>query len=333
MDHDSGHVVGIDLGASHLHFAEADMRGEILAESSTKIRPEAGPRKLIAQVSLEVRRLLARSRGNVLRGLAMGVPSPVDASRGIVAHAINLPGWRNVHLGRALEMEFGVPVFLENDANMAAIGEHWKGVARGVDHFVFIALGTGVGSGIFTDGKLYRGRSGAAGEVHRMNLEWQRAGDNFGDIGYFESYASGLGIAAEGRRLLRTKPVCAGGRQGRSRVGRMAGERDAYFVFESYRWGNLQARRILVRAFTILGVGIANLVSVLDPELIVLGGGIARGSPELLLRTVRAVVRRIHPSLPPIKLSALRDRAQTYGAIFSALTVASSPFSVSSKGF
>ncbi len=109
----------------------------------------------------------------------------------------------------------------------------------------------------------------------------------------------------------------------------MAGERDAYFVFASHRRGNREARGVLVKAFTILGVGIANLVSVLDPELIVLGGGVARGAPELLLRTVRAVARRIHPSPPPIKLSALRDRAQTYGAIFSALTVASPPSSVS----
>ncbi len=324
-----GCVMGIDLGASHLHFAIADLRGEILVESSLKIRPEAGPRKLIAQTTSQVRRLMTRSRSGPLQALAMGVPSPVDASRGVVAHAINLPGWRNVRLGRALEREFRVPVFLENDANMAAIGEHWKGVARSVDHFVFIALGTGVGSGIFADGKLYRGRSGAAGEVHRMNLEWQRAGEDFGDVGYFESYASGLGIAAEGRRLLRPKPACAGRRRRRSRGGGMAGERDAYFVFASYRRGNLEARRILVKAFTLLGVGIANLVSVLDPELIVLGGGVAQGAPGLLLKTVRKTVQQIHPEPPPIKLSALWDHAQTYGAIISALTVASPPSSVS----
>ncbi len=320
-----GYVVGIDLGGSHLHFALADFRGEILSDSTEKVRPEDGPRKMIGQIKEGIRRLAAaagfgpsgreKKRGTPrLRALAMGVPSPVDPKRGLVAFANNLPGWKNIHLGLELEKEFRVPVFLENDANMAAIGEHWRGVARGADNFIFIALGTGIGSGIFADGKLYRGRSGWAGELFRMNVEWPRWEEDFGEVGYFESHVSGMGIAAEGRKAL--------GPHSPQGSGDLAKERDALFVFEAFRQGSRDAQKVLEKIFTMLGVGVADIVAVLDPELIVLGGGVTKGAPELLIATVEKVLRRIHQDPPPVRLSALEDKAQTYGAIFSALTAA-----------
>ncbi|MGB9487733.1 MAG: ROK family protein [Terriglobia bacterium] len=309
-----GQVVGIDLGASHLHFALADFRGEILQESNKRIRPEDGPRKLIGQV-VEGARSLAAKAGGRLRGVAIGVPSPVDAERGVVAFANNLPGWKNIHLARELEEKLRVPIFLENDANMAAIGEHWRGVAQDVDNFVFIAIGTGTGAGVFVSGKLYRGRTGSAGEVYRMNIDWPRWAEDFGDSGHFESSVSGMGIAAEGRKAL--QPPASSG------ASDLATERDAYFVFEAFRQGDPNARSVLERVFTMLGVGISNVVAILDPDLIVLGGGIVKGVPEFMLSTVGKVVQHVQKeNTPPIKLSALEDKAQTFGAVRSALAVA-----------
>ena len=322
-----GRVVGIDMGASNLRFALADFCGDILAHATQKVRPEDGPVRMIAQIKEGIRRLATedlpaanesesaqsglRTRGGH-RGrplaLAIGVPSPVDPRTGLVAFANNLRGWKNVDLRRALEKEFRVPVSLENDANMAAIGEHWRGVARDADSFVFLALGTGIGSGIFTNGTLHRGRTGNAGELFRLNLEWPRWDEDFGDLGYFESQVSGLGIAAAGRKML--GPPAS------------RDERDARFVFEAARQGNTTAQAVLDKAFTMMGVAVADLVAILDPDLIVFGGGVTTGAPEMLLDTVTRVVRRIHPQAPPIKLSALKDKAQTYGAIFSALRLA-----------
>jgi glucokinase len=311
---DYGQVVGIDLGASHLHFALADFQGKILQDSNVRIRPEDGPRKLIAQIVEGARHLTAKAGGR-LRAVAIGVPSPVDAERGVVAFAYNLPGWKNIHLARELEKKLRVPIFLENDANMAAIGEHWCGVARSVDNFVFIAIGTGTGSGVFVNGKLYRGRTGSAGEVYHMNIDWPRWAEDFGDSGHFESYVSGIGIAAEGRKAL---PPPAS-----SAASNLAAERDAYFVFEAFRRGDSIARSVLERIFTMLGVGIVNIVAILDPDLIVLGGGIAKGAPEFMLSTAGKIVQHIYKeNAPPIKLSALEDKAQTFGAIHSALTLA-----------
>jgi len=326
-----GHVVGIDMGASNLRFALADFCGEFLAHTTEKVRPEDGPRRMIAQIKRGVRRLAlaasasahppvpkrgtpSRSSPGRLRALAIGVPSPVDPRTGLVALANNLPGWKNVDLRRALEKEFRVPVYLENDGNMAAIGEHWRGVARDAPNFVFLALGTGIGSGIFANGKLCRGRTGAAGELYRLNLEWPRWNEDFGEVGYFESQVSGLGIAAAGRKIL--------GPPAEAQGATLAEERDARFVFEAARQGNCKARAILEKAFTMMGVAVADLVTILDPDLIVFGGGLAKGEPELLLDTVTRVVARIHRDPPPVRLSSLGDKAQTYGAIVSALTLA-----------
>ena len=309
-----GQVIGIDLGGSHLHFALADFRGTILQDSSKKIRPEDGPHKLIGEIVEGARALTAKTGGR-LRAVAIGVPSPVDAERGVVAFAYNLPGWKNIHLGHELEERLRVPVFLENDCNMAAIGEHWRGVAKGVNDFVMIAIGTGTGSGVFVDGKLHRGRTGSAGEVYRMNIDWPRWADNFGDSGHFESYVSGIGIVAEARKALAVP--------GGSAASDLAAERDAYFVFEAFRQGDPNARSVLEKTFTMLGVGIVNIISVLDPDLIVLGGGIAKGAPEFMLSTVEKIVQHIYKeNAPHIRFSSLEDKAQTFGAIRSALDLA-----------
>ncbi len=148
-----------------------------------------------------------------------------------------------------------------------------------------------------------------------MVLEWLRWAEDFGDSGHFESYVSGIGIAAEGRKALPAAAVQAS--------SGLAAERDAYFVFEAFRNGDPSARAVLDKIFTMLGVGIVNMISVLDPALIVLGGGIAKGAPEFMLSTVNKIVQHIYKeNAPPIKFSSLEDKAQTFGAIRSALTLA-----------
>jgi predicted NBD/HSP70 family sugar kinase len=307
-------VVGVDMGASNLRFALADFSGTPLSAAWGKVRPEDGPQKTIAQIAQGIRRLVRRRKRAPLRAIAVSVPSPVDPKTRVATFANNLPGWKNIDLRSELEQMFRVPVEIENDANLAAIGEHWRGVARDKANFVFVALGTGIGSGIFADGRLYRGRTGSAGELFRLNVDWRRWREEFHETGFFENYVSGMGIAAAGRRVL--------GRLGGRRSSGLTGARDARFVFDAMRRGNPKARAVLDEIFTMLGVGVADLVAVLDPDLIVLGGGLVKGAPERMLSIVRKVVKTIHPGAPPVKLSALGDRAQIFGAIYSALEAA-----------
>ena len=304
----TGHGVAVDMGATHLRFVLASADGQVLREAREHVDSESGPRRVISQIREGIRRLLERApQQPTLRGIAIGVPGGVDPQTGKVLDANNVPGWREVDMGPELEATFLVPVFLDNDANMAAIGEHWRGVARDVDNFVFIALGTGIGAGIFVDGRICRGRSGFAGELFRMNLEWDRWNEDFLDAGYLESYVSGKGLAIAGRKLL----VAGNGTQ----AATLAESRDARFVFDALRQGDPQARVLIEKCFVMLGVSVANIVSILDPELIVFNGGIVQGAPGLLLETVDRVVRRIHPKPPGIQLSTLGDKAQIWGAL------------------
>ena len=300
--------VAVDMGASHIRFVLANEQAEVLGEIRDRVITQAGPQGVLNQIRDGIARLLAPlpSREG-FRGIAIGVPSAVQPKNGRIIDANNVPGWKEVDLGQDLERHFEAPVYLDNDANMAALGEHWRGVAEGVDNFVFVAVGTGLGSGLVVNGRICRGRMGAAGEIFRMNLEWQRWQEEFPDTGYFERYVSGMGLAMEGRAVLDG----GNGSHGAS----LPDERDARFVFEAMERGDEQAEALVERCFTMLGVGVANLVSVLDPELIVFNGGLVRGAPEKMMTTVERVVRRIHPNPPPIKMSALGDRAQIWGAL------------------
>lgn len=317
-------VAAIDMGASNLRFARADSLGRLGATHAEHVRPENGPRGVIEQIKAGIGILAgkgasksARSAGQKarLRAVAFGVPSAVDPRTGRVSLANNLPGWRNIDLGGAIESAFGVPVVVDNDANMAALGERWKGAARQAANFVFVALGTGIGAGVVVEGRLCHGRTGNAGELYRLNVDWRRWAGDFGETGYFEANVAGLGIASAGRKAL--------GVPTRRGAENLVSARDAQFVFEAFRSGDPRARSVLERAFTILGVGVADLVSVLDPDLVVLGGGLTRGAPQFMLQIVERVLRRIHPDIaPPVRLSALGERAQLYGAVFAALSAA-----------
>ena len=304
----SGHAIAVDMGASHIRWVLADAEARLLDETRDSVRRDGGAAAVVEQIRHGITRLLDRPRLGDLLGIAIGVPGGVDPRTGKVLDANNVPGWREVDLGAALEQTFGCPVYLDNDANMAAIGEHVRGIARGVDDFVFIALGTGIGSGIFLDGQLRRGRNGFAGELFRMNLEWNRWQEKFPDSGYLEAYVSGIGLASEGKKLL-------SGDNGST----PAGGHDARFVFEALHRGDAEAQGLIEKSFVMLGVAVANLVSILDPELIVFNGGLVRGAPSLLLETVRKVVSRIHPKPPRIELSALEDKAQIWGALATVL--------------
>jgi glucokinase len=300
------------MGASHLRFVLANTEGKVLEEARDRVNSEAGPRAVIAQIRDGIAKLIEGEPGRGgLRGIAIGVPGGVDPPTGKVVDANNVPGWREVDMGRELEEAFLAPVFLDNDANMAAIGERWRGVARAVDNFVFIALGTGIGAGIYVNGRICRGRGGFAGELFRMNLEWTRWNDAFPDTGYLETYVSGMALATEGRKLFA---------QGNgSETSTLAERRDARYVFDALRQGDARARTLVENSFVMLGVAVANVVSLLDPELVVFNGGIVQGAPDLLLETVERVVRRIHPKPPRIQLSTLGDKAQIWGALYTVL--------------
>jgi predicted NBD/HSP70 family sugar kinase len=276
-----GYLAGIDVGSRNIRVALADLQGQVLARHQIPTDP-AGGLAIIDQacaVVNEVFDLTGRDRRK-LYAVGVGAPGMTNVHTGRVIEAVNLPGWVDLPLRDLLQARLGAPVRVDNDANMAALGERWHGCARRVNDFVFLALGAGVGAGVVVGGRLHRGHHWYAGEISHMNLdfrEWQR---DFGARGYLETQVSAVALGDPRPEVL-----------------------DQMAVY--------------------LGAAVANIVAVLDPALIVLGGDVGNGA-ERLIGPVRRVVSRIVPNLPAIEMSSLGEDAQLVGAVYSAMETAES---------
>jgi glucokinase len=264
---------GIDLGATKILSLIVDAAGSRLAEDVRPTLGDEGPDAVIARMADSLRESLTKAnlREGQLTAVGISAPGPVDCIRGIVTRPPNLPGWRDVPLASRLQQALAIPCFLENDANAAAVAEHRFGAGRGVRDMLFITVSSGVGGGIIIDGDLYRGVSGGAGEVGHIVLNEDGPPCGCGRRGCLEVYTSGLAIAREGSEIAAREPD--------SRLARIAAESPpltAEAIHRAADEGDEAARDIIARAGRRLGEGIASLINVLNPELIVLGGSLIK---------------------------------------------------------
>jgi glucokinase len=307
---DFGYVVGIDIGSRSLRFMLADLRGNAVLRFEERT-PTTSREAILSAIIAGIRRLFVESRVDIGKMFAIGAGAPgmTDVVQGRVISAVNLKGWTDVPLRDRLQEAFGVPAFVDNDVNMAALGERWVGCAKDSPNFVFIALGAGVGAGIMIDGRLHRGSRWYAGEISHMHLDHRKWDVDYGEQGFLESIAGAEAIARRGQRLRRR-----GGPAVPSADG-------AAEVFEAARYGDTRAATLVQQVAVYLGSAVANIAAILDPSLIVFGGGISHVGDQLL-QPVRDVVARIVPNVPEIRLSAAGDDAQVFGSLYSALQLA-----------
>ena len=296
---DAAFVLGIDLGGTKLHVALADLQGVIVAESIEATAGDGGG-AVVAQIGRMTDALLQRAgvSSQRLRGGVMGSPGIIEPASGGIVIAPNIAGLDSLDVRAALRGRLGIDIAIENDVNLAAIGEHWRGNSRKARTFAFIALGTGIGMGIFADGHLIRGARGAAGEVAYLPL----GGDPYD---------------ARGQRLgtLETAVGSAGIIERYTGLGGPSGStvRD---VFDRLKTD--EAARITIdEVGRIVTTAILAVHSILDPEIIVMGGSIG-ARPELKLR-IDANLGRCTREPVRIELSALGNRATLIGAIGSAI--------------
>jgi len=296
---DAAFVLGIDLGGTKLHVALADLHGEIVAESIEPTSCDGGA-AVVAQIERMKDALLQQASVSAqrLRGGVMGSPGMVDPASGSIVIAPNIPGLDSLDVRAALRERLGIDVAIENDVNLAAIGEHWRGNSRKARSFAFIAVGTGIGMGIFSDGYLVRGARGAAGEIAYLPLggdPYDARGLRFGTL---ETAIGSVGIIERYLGL--------GGSPGST-------VRD---VFD--RLDIEEAARITIDEVSrILTTAILAVHSILDPEVVIMGGSIG-ARPELKLR-IEANLGRCTREPVRIELSALGNRATLIGAIGSAI--------------
>lgn len=282
------YFAAVDLGGSKILSVIARPDGSRLGEDRRTTEAQEGPEAVLERIVASIDGALEEA--DVGRGelAALGVcsPGPCDIEAGVIGSAPNLPGWHDVPICRYLEDRLGVPAVLENDATAAALGEHVFGAGRGCRHMVYITVSTGIGGGLIINGKLYRGASGTAGEIGHITIDPDGPLCGCGNYGCLEAFASGVALAAQGEALIAhgASPLLA-------RLAQQEGGVTGGTVCRAAEQGDLEARRIVERAGYYLGIGLAAYVNVLNPEAIIIGGGLAKVG-ELLFGPARAEMEK-----------------------------------------
>jgi glucokinase-like ROK family protein len=311
---DAGHLLVADLGATSVHVALADLCGTILTDVQEPCDIAAGPEKVLGRVEeLFVQSLVsANPRPDSLWGIGIGLPGPVEFDSGRPVSPPIMPGWDRFAV-RERFAKYNVPVWVDNDVNIMALGERRAGIAKGHDNVVFIKIGTGIGAGIIVNGKLHRGAQGCAGDVGHMQITDDPAVIcRCGNVGCLEALAGGAALARDAE---------AAARAGRSRflaaLLEEKGSLEASDVAKGATHGDPACVELLTDAGRLVGHMLASVVNFFNPSLVVIGGGVA-GAGDLLLATIRETVYR--RSLPlatrelAVKRSALGDVAGVVGA-------------------
>jgi glucokinase len=311
------YLLAVDLGGTKVAAALMGVDGEILLRKEEPTC-QLGPQPGIDQIAglLEKLQALGNVDASNIRGVGIGIPAVLEAGSDHVVWAPNLTGWRDVALRPALERRLGLPVMVEYDGHTAILGEWWQGAGRGYRSLAMIIVGTGIGGGLILDGKLFRGRdrlAGAAGwfaltdDANRMDPYGQA-------IGHWESLAAGPGIARRAQVLLKDYPDSSLN-QFETLTARQ--------VFEAARRSDPLARQVVDQTASLLGLGVANIISLVNPEIVILGGSIGR-QDDLLLPGLRQVVLQWAQPASARSVSIVTSRlgadAGLYGAAYAVLT-------------
>ncbi len=281
-------VLAIDLGGTKIITAIISRKGEIIARHDYPTLAAEGTQSVIDRILSDIDRLLRESNLNLhqLCAISIAAAGIIDIKNGIITEAPNLPGWRNMPLKSVVEDKCKIKTFLMNDADAAALGEHRFGAGKGLSNLILLTLGTGIGGGIILNGRLYLGSSGSAAEIGHMVIEASGPKCNCGKNGCLEALVSGTAIAGEV-----IKRINEGSRS--SLIEMVEGkieEITAANVYLAAINGDSLALDVIARAAYYLGIGVVNLVNIFNPEMIVIGGSVARMG-DLLLEPVRRILK------------------------------------------
>ena len=306
--------IGIDVGGTNLVAGLVDQEGTILHKSACPVNRSWSAEELVSQLAqLSVR---AAQEGGVpledVEGAGAGIPGLVDNEAGIVVKTPNMP-FRDTPFRELFQRELNIPVHLGNDADCAAAGEYWAGAAKGCDPVVMVTLGTGIGTGLVRGGKLYTGLGGAGMEAGHLMTHPNGLPCGCGGLGCWEQYGSATALIRIAQEAMERDPgsvmweLCQGDR---FRV-------DGRIPFQAARLGDLSAKKVLHRYLEGLSIGLINLVNILQPEIICLGGGISNAEDDLLLDPLRGLVLAgcFDKSKPPrLERASLGNDAGVVGA-------------------
>jgi len=311
---EAGFAVGVELGAANLRAVVIDLEAKIVTRIAKKTKADEGKEKVFKRIIEIIHQVIDASglEKEKIKGIGVGISGIVDHQKGICLFCPNIKGWENVPVKRLLEEKFGIEVSVDDSSRMAALAEHWCGLARKVENFIFVNVGVGIGSGIFANGQLYRGSRGTAGELGHTTIDENGPRCQCGNRGCLETLVSGPAIVRRTRERLEEGVV--------SLVGKMSGGDFAKItpelVAQAARKGDKLAFNIMEKTGQYLGIGIANAVNLFNPELVIIGAGISQAG-DLFLDTVKRTVkaRALHTASTSvdIKLSELGDTTAAQG--------------------
>lgn len=282
-------IVGIDIGGTKVAGGLVSQKGRLVKSLTVPTEAAGGFKSSFGQICLVIERLVKQAGGNEnVVGIGMCAPGPLNQATGLVLNPPNLPGWRNVPLARLVTKKFGLPAKVENDANAAGLAEVLFGAAVGYKNIFYVTVSTGIGTGIIINRQVYHGKNGVAGEGGHVSIDYRspyRCG--CGTLGCIEALAAGPGMARRARVWLeQNHSVPSKLREvTRGHLGQITPK----MIEECARQGDAVSREIISETGFYLGVWLAGMITVLDPEAIVIGGGVARiGKP--LFRKIRETI-------------------------------------------
>ena len=309
------HVLGIDIGGTKLAVGVSTADGTLLAAERIPTNAADGPDRVLARLAEVCRNTIEKAAVKVTAA-GVGCVGPLDQKTGYVINPVNLHGWKRVPLVDTLRDALQIPVFLDNDANAAALGEHRFGAGRGVANMVYLTISTGIGGGIIVNDRLYQGENGNAGELGHMSVNFAGRPCGCGNLGCIEAYASGTAIAARTREAVRAAtPADA------QTLLSLAGSVDqitGVTVVEAVRRADPLARKIWDETIVALGSCMVSVIHIFNPRRIVIGGGISNAGdllfPPLRVQTKKHSMPMLH-DICDIVPAQLGDHVGVLGAV------------------
>lgn len=307
-----GYVAAADIGGTRVRMLLSDLGGNVITQWSVMLGAKQKTPEGVCSLVVEGLKTMCRQSGTPQRKvlhLTAGAPGITNVDTGVVLSAPNLEDWDGVPLRALLERESGIPCVVDNDTNLAAVGEFWRGAARGVNNFVFIAMGTGVGAGIYINGQLLRGAKWNAGEIGYFGVGGRkRPPMKVHELGQLEQAIGGRGIEGEWRKILQRNELARASEMIEQLNGLKASQ-----IFDLAAEGDRAAGEVVRYTAAILADAIADISLLLNPEVVVLGGGV--GSHAELCRATEKLVQRHEFAQPALRSSSLGTQAQLYGAV------------------
>lgn len=288
-------VLAVDLGGTKIITAVVSPDGNIISRSYCLTLADKGHEAVISRLLSVIGKTMtqAKLRTSELAGMGIAAAGALDAERGVITDSPNLPGWRDIPLRDIMAEKVGVTTYVVNDASAAALGEHRFGAGKGTRNLIYITVSTGIGGGIVVDDKLYTGTDGTAGEIGHMTIEANGPECTCGNYGCLEVLASGTAVAKEAKKRLSQGETSSVLELANGKIEDIGAE----IVARAAKQGDHLACEIVARAANYLGIGLANLVNIFNPEMIVIGGGMSKMG-NMLLKPARKVVRERAFQLP-----------------------------------